>query len=464
MSGADTIYALSSGKGRAGVAVIRVSGAGAGACLAKLTGRSKITPRHATFTPLFTQGHKQVLDHALVLFFPAPASFTGEDVAELQVHGGKAVVESVMAALSSLGCRMAEAGEFTRRAFLNEKLDLAQAEGLADLIDAETEAQRKQALAQMQGGFSRAVEAWRDALLRILAHIEADIDFPDEDLPAHLAQKRFQDLSALHADISVHLAAAQRGERLRDGFQIALLGAPNAGKSSLLNALAERDAAIVSARAGTTRDIIEVHMNIGGYPVILVDTAGLRETEDEIEEEGMRRALARASDADLKIVLFDATALPQLDAPSLALVDEKTFVVLNKMDAFGASPIGTGTAATYAAPSGVDTYLRGIDAPYCLSAKNNIGLPALLGGIQKALQAWVEEGPPVLATRARHREALAHTATHLARALDAVRTQKPLELVAEDIRLAARALGRITGRVDVEALLDIIFRDFCIGK
>lgn len=460
MSSADTIYALSSGQGRAGVAVLRLSGARALLVLSALIHRNEITPRKALFTPLYDVNSKHILDHALVLFFKGPASFTGEDVAELQVHGGKAVVASVTAALSALGCRMAEPGEFTRRAFLNGKLDLAQAEGLGDLIDAETEAQRRQALRQMEGALSRRVEEWREQLLRILAHLEADIDFPEEDLPQGLVERRLAELQALEASLVAHLGDARKGERLREGIHIAILGAPNAGKSSLMNALAQRDAAIVSARAGTTRDVIEVHLDIGGYPVVLADTAGLRETADDIEEEGIRRALEKAEAADLTIVLFDATALPVLDAKSLALIDDRSFVVFNKMDAVQK----TEKEGAYTLPAGVDARLLGADAPYCLSAKTGTGLGQLLQGLQGALKTMMDETPAALPTRARHREALSHTAEALTRALAATRERKPAECIAEDIRLAARALGRITGRVDVENLLDIIFRDFCIGK
>ncbi|HEY0836437.1 MAG TPA: tRNA uridine-5-carboxymethylaminomethyl(34) synthesis GTPase MnmE [Azospirillum sp.] len=440
-----TIFALATAPGRAGVAVVRVSGPAAGTALTALTARPLPAPRVATLTALREPGSGDRLDDALVLWFPGPKSFTGEDVVELHLHGGRAVVAGVVEALAALpDLRVAEPGEFTRRAFENGKLDLTAAEGLADLVDAETSAQRRQALRQMEGALGRVYESWRLRLTRALAHIEADIDFPEEDLPGGVADAVRPELEALVAEISGHLADGRRGERLREGLHIAIVGAPNAGKSSLLNALARRDAAIVSARAGTTRDVIEVHLDLGGFPVVLADTAGLREAaSDEIEEEGIRRARDRAASADLKIAVFDATALPVLDAATLALVDAGTVAVLNKTDL---APTACVTIADQTA--------------VCVSARTSAGLrhlEARLAGM--AAERMAGTGAPAL-TRARHRAALEDCHAALARALGA-----PLpELAAEDVRLASRALGRITGRVDVEDLLDVIFRDFCIGK
>ena len=440
-----TIFALATAPGRAGVAVVRVSGPASGDALAALTGKPLPAPRMAKLVRLRDPGTGEALDDALVLRFTAPCSFTGEDVVELHLHGGRAVVAGVVEALSALpGLRVAEPGEFTRRAFENGKLDLTEAEAVADLVDAETSAQRRQALRQMEGALGQLYDGWRERLTRSLAHIEADIDFPDEDLPSGVSNAARPVLEALAAEIDAHLDDRGRGERLREGLHIAIVGAPNAGKSSLLNALARREAAIVSARAGTTRDVIEVHLDLGGYPVVLADTAGLREAAaDEVEEEGIRRALDRAARADVKVAVFDATALPALDPATVALVDKDTVVVLNKTDLADA-PVPT---------------VGGQDA-VAVSARTGSGLPEL----ERRLTAFTADrlagsGAPAL-TRARHRSALEECRDALRRALTA-----PLpELMAEDVRLASRALGRITGRVDVEDLLDVIFRDFCIGK
>ena len=440
-----TIFALATAPGRAGVAVVRVSGPASGDALAALTGKPLPAPRMATLVRLRDPRTGEALDDALVLRFTTPRSFTGEDVVELHLHGGRAVVAGVVEALSALpGLRVAEPGEFTRRAFENGKLDLTEAEAVADLVDAETSAQRRQALRQMEGALGKLYDGWRERLTRSLAHIEADIDFPDEDLPSGVSDAARPVLNALAADIDAHLDDRGRGERLREGLHIAIVGAPNTGKSSLLNALARREAAIVSARAGTTRDVIEVHLDLGGYPVVLADTAGLREAAaDEVEEEGIRRALDRAARADVKAAVFDATALPALDPATVALVDGDTVVVLNKTDLADA-PIPT---------------VGGQDA-VAVSARTGSGLAEL----ERRLTAFTADrlagsGAPAL-TRARHRSALEECRDALRRALTA-----PLpELMAEDVRLASRALGRITGRVDVEDLLDVIFRDFCIGK
>lgn len=440
-----TIFALATAPGRAGVAVVRISGSASGDALAALTGKALPRPREATLVKLRDPKSREVLDDALVLYFTAPRSFTGEDVVELHLHGGRAVVAGVVEALGALpGLRVAEPGEFTRRAFENGKLDLTEAEAVADLVDAETSAQRRQALRQMEGALGTLYDGWRERLTRSLAHIEADIDFPDEDLPSGVSDSARPVLATLVAEIDAHLDDNGRGERLREGLHIAIVGAPNAGKSSLLNALARREAAIVSARAGTTRDVIEVHLDLGGYPVVLADTAGLREAAaDEVEEEGIRRARDRAARADVKVAVFDATALPALDPATVALVDRDTVVVLNKTDLSGGDVIDV--AGQIALP---------------VSARTGAGLPELEKRLTEfAADRLAGSGVPAL-TRARHRSALEECRAALRRALNA-----PLpELMAEDVRLASRALGRITGRVDVEDLLDVIFRDFCIGK
>ncbi len=439
-----TIFALATAPGRSGVAVVRISGPEAGSALAALTGRPLPAPRRAVLTKLRDPRTGDMLDDALVLRFTGPASFTGEDVVELHLHGGRAVVAGVIEALATLpGLRLAEPGEFTRRAFENGKLDLTEAEAVADLIDAETNAQRRQALRQMEGALGRLYDAWRERLTRALAHIEADIDFAEDDLPGGVTDAVRPVVAGLADEIAAHLDDGGRGERLREGLHIAIVGAPNAGKSSLLNALARRDAAIVSARAGTTRDIIEVHLDLGGYPVVLADTAGLREAAaDEVEEEGIRRARDRAARADVKVAVFDATTLPDLDPATLDLIDRDTVVVFNKTDLATA----------------ID--LRPDLSPILVSAQTGAGLRALEEKLTEFSADRLAIGSAPSLTRARHRAALTECRESLLRALDA-----PLpELAAEDVRLASRALGRITGRVDVEDLLDVIFRDFCIGK
>lgn len=436
----DTIFALASAPGRAGVQVIRISGPDAGRALQVLTGRPLPRPRLAMLVELRDPASGELFDKALVLHFAAPASFTGEDVVELHLHGGRAVLTAATQALTGLGLRVAEPGEFSRRAFEHGKLDLTEAEAIADLVDAETAAQRRQALRQMEGALGQLYDGWRHRLTRALAHLEADIDFPEEDLPGGLSEAVRPVVEGLVSELSDHLADQGRGERLRDGISIAILGAPNAGKSSLLNAIARRDVAIVSNQAGTTRDVIEVQLDLGGYPVLLADTAGLRDAADQVESEGIRRALDRAAKADLKLLVFDGAELP--DAATLALVDDDALLVMNKADLAGAAPPLLGR-----------TVLP-------VSARTGEGVPTLLATLEQSVAArYAPSGAPAL-TRARHRTALEECRENLHRALSA-----PLpELAAEDVRLAVRALGRITGRVDVEDLLDVIFRDFCIGK
>jgi len=439
----DTIFALASASGRAAVAVVRVSGPDAGPALAALAGATP-PPRLATLARLGRPGSDEVLDRALVLWFPGPRSFTGEDVAEFHLHGGRAVVREFTEALAALpGLRPAEPGEFTRRAFDAGKMDLTEAEAIADLVDAETTAQRRQALRQMDGQLARLYDGWRDRLLRLLAHLEAVIDFPEEDLPAGLDAAARSGLLALIADIDGHLHDGRRGERLRDGVSVAIIGPPNAGKSSLLNVLARREAAIVSAQSGTTRDIIEVHLDLGGYPVVLADTAGLRDSGDEIESEGIRRALQRAAHADIKLAVFDGMRWPDVDPVTAGLIDADTLIVVNKGDC---QNLGVPVVAGRAALS--------------VSARVGTGIDTLITRLTASVAERLEgSGAPAL-TRLRHRLALEDCREALERALAA---PEP-ELTAEDVRLAARALGRLTGRIAVDEVLDVIFRDFCIGK
>ena len=402
-------------------------------------------PRRMVVRTLYDPQSGEAIDRGLAVWFEAPNSETGEMMAELHLHGGRAVVGAALEAIRRLGfCRLAEPGEFTRRAFEHGKLDLTAAEGIADLVAAETEQQRRLALQQMDGALQRLYEAWRTLGLRTLAHLEAAIDFPDEDLPPGLAGQVRDGIVALQAEIATHLAD-RRGERLRDGLHIAIIGPPNAGKSSLLNLLARRDAAIVSETAGTTRDVIEVHLDLGGWPVVLADTAGLRESEDAIEQEGVRRARARAAGADLRLLVLDASGDWKAAMQSTARSTEgwdpaRDIVVVNKVDLVPVEP-------------GIDV------AP--LSASSGAGLPALLARLEDSVGWLMDDGagaPPL--TRARHREALAEAQDALGRALVA----PEIALAAEDLRLALRAIGRITGTVRVEELLDVIFRDFCIGK
>lgn len=467
----DTIFAQASARGFAGIAVIRVSGPQAldGLCSLADIQADKIRFRSAQLYTLTrnvscetlggqnineTHVPRETLDHALVLSFKSPHSYTGEDVVEYHVHGGTAVVEGVLEELGALpGYRLAEPGEFTRRAFENDKMDLTEAEAVADLIHAETTLQKQQALEQMGGALGQAIAGWSNRLAKILAYVEAEIEFPDEDLPVDINDEIRPKVTGLCVEIDKHLNDNRRGERMRDGIRVAVIGAPNVGKSSLVNALTRRDVAIVSDIAGTTRDVIEAHLDIGGYPVILSDTAGLRpkqisesaNPQDTVEFEGIRRALKIAEEADIRVILYDGTA-GELDEDSYALEQKysHTLAVINKVDEDG----------SLIHPDGV---LR-------ISVKKNQGfdafLEALTGTIKVLMHGGLEAREAPLITRQRHRAALRDCCGSLERSMVATLP----ELVAEDLRLALRDLGRITGKVDVEDLLDIVFRDFCIGK
>jgi tRNA modification GTPase len=431
-----TIFALATARGRAGVAVVRVSGDQAGMALALMTGRDVPAARQAALRIFRDPDTGVEIDRGLAVWFPAPGSFTGEDVAELHLHGGPAVVAAAVDALGRLdGLHPAEPGQFTRRAFENGKLDLTEAEGLADLINAETEAQRLQALRQMDGALARLYEGWRAALIRALAFLEADLDFPDEDLPGGLADRVVPALGEIASELREHLADGRRGEALRDGFQVVISGPPNVGKSSLLNALARRDVAIVSDIAGTTRDMIEVRLDLAGYPVVLVDTAGLRDSGDVIEQEGVRRARARAEAADLRLSLFE----PGQDGPEGGADD---IAVMTKADLSAVRPVGA----------------------LALSVRTGEGMAGLLEAIEARVvdRMALREAPSL--TRARHRHALEEAIGFLDRATAGAADGRDPELVAEDVRMAVRAIGRVTGRVDVEDILDVVFGEFCIGK
>jgi len=452
----DTIFALSSGRPPAAIAVVRVSGPQAGAALQALIGKIP-PPRHAALARLRDPASGEMIDEGLALWFPAPRSETGEDTAELQLHGGRAVIAAVLAALARVpGCRPAEAGEFTRRAFENGRLDLTRVEGLADLIGADTEAQRRQALRQMRGALGDRAEAWRAKLIEALALVEARIDFPDEaDLPEDLVSPALARARELRDEITQTLADQRRGERLREGLVVAIAGPPNAGKSSLLNRIARRDAAIVSPFAGTTRDVIEVHLDLDGCPVTLLDTAGIRDSTDPVEQEGVRRARERATAADLVLWLVDSSTGGEIPGDLLAqeFPNNAKWIVWNKIDLVSLLRIKS-----------LKSIVHKLDYPsYFISALTESGFDEFLKALGKQSQEFLGSSEPALVTRARHRYALENAVGALDRALN---EQVPIreDVVAEELRLAGRALGRLTGRVDVEDVLDVIFRDFCIGK
>lgn len=442
----DTIFALSSGRAPAAIAVVRMSGPATGAALERLAGRIP-APRVATFATL-RDGSGAAIDDAVILYFPQPHSATGEDVGELQVHGSRAVLGRIIEEISKIeGMRAAEAGEFTRRAFENGKLDLTEAEGLDDLIHADTEAQRRQALRQFKGLLGQRADDWRRQIIEASALVEAGIDFSDEgDVAGDLIAPARQTIEQLRIQIGQVLAASGRSERLREGLVVAIAGPPNAGKSTLLNRLARREAAIVSPYAGTTRDVIEVHLDLDGYPVVLLDTAGIRPTRDPVEEEGVRRARERAAEADLVLWLTEPMAEPGL--PERALEDGAVWLVVNKIDESGGH---------------VPREVPGFDGRrFFISAKHGQGLAELTAGLGEFAAKFFGAGESALVTRARQRALLEVAVAALGRAGEIEAGAE--EILAEELRVAAHALGRLLGKVDVEDVLDKIFRDFCIGK
>lgn len=452
-SSTDTIIALASGSGRAGIAVVRASGPGVLGVLAHFGSKRPPEPRRATIAELRAPDG-ELLDEAIVLFMPGPNSYTGEDVVEFHVHGGTAVVEAVLAsALNSRLCRTAEPGEFTRRAFDAGRLDLTQAEAIADLIDSETEGQRRQAARLFQGSAAKIFENWRGLLMQSMAALEASIDFPDEaDIPGEIDLAALEPIEKLAHDLESALGDASRFRSVREGFRIAILGPPNAGKSSLINRLARREAAIVSPIAGTTRDVVEVRLVLAGYPVWVADTAGLREASDAIEAEGIRRALARAEEADLRIWVLDSTSgVSQADVSRETSPRDGDIVVLNKAD-LGDGSAG-GTLAAFQAFS-----------PMVVSARTGAGFDGLERRITQIVRERLDTDEAPLVTRARHRELVEQALGAVERALEGARIGIGAELVSEDLRLASRALGRITGSIDAEDLLDRIFSQFCVGK
>lgn len=439
----QTIFALSSGRPPSAIAIVRLSGSEVNKAIRTLAGNVP-APRRAT-RALLRAADGQPIDDAVVLYFPRPRSATGEDVAEFQVHGGRAVLASLFAALSGIeNIRAAEPGEFTRRAFENGKLDLTEAEGLDDLIRADTDRQRRQALRQLRGFLGDRARDWRAQIIEAQALIEAGIDFSDEgDVPAELTAPALAKIRRLLDEIQNVLATESRGERMRDGLVVAIAGPPNVGKSTLMNQLARREVAIVSPHAGTTRDIIEVQLDLDGYPVTVIDTAGIRETDDPVEQEGVRRARARAAEADLILWLTDAEGpglLPQSDAP--------VWRVRNKIDLMG-------TAETL--PGG-----KAGERTFAISAWRGDGVAELISALVGFAQDFFGASEGGLIARARQRDLLQQAAASLQRSIAAI--GKGEELAAEDLRSAAYALGRLLGRVDVEDILDVIFRDFCIGK
>lgn len=442
-----TIFAPATAPGRAGLAVVRISGPGAMGALRFLTGRGEFPPRRMVRARFCAAFPAEAVDSGLAVWFPAPASFTGEDVAELHVHGSAAVLTRLLQVLAALpGLRWATAGEFTRRAFAAGKLDLAEVEGLADLIAAESESQRRQALAQMDGALSRAVEDWRARAVKALALMEATIDFADDELPGDVEARARTAMAGLRAELGRFLESARVGARVREGLTVAILGAPNVGKSSLLNRLAGWEAAIVSPVAGTTRDRVAVPMAVHGMPVTLLDTAGLRDSADPVEAEGVRRARAAAGSADVRLAVFSADSWPAAADPTWDWVDESTVVAVNKAD-----------LAPVSAPAPKDC-----GACIAVSAKAGTGLAGLADALARAVAAQSEIASGVSAplTRERHRAQVLAASQALDRAL----ARPEIELAAEDLRLAVRELGRITGRVDVDEVLDAIFGEFCIGK
>lgn len=520
MSDGSTIYALSSGRLPAAIAVIRISGPRAGAALKALCGRIP-EARKAALARVRDPATGEMIDEALALWFPGPNSETGEDVVELQLHGGRAVVAATFAALGRFeGLRPAEAGEFTRRGFENGKLDLTAVEGLADLVMAETEAQRRQAFRQMKGALGTRAEAWRQKLIQALALVEARIDFSDEgDVPEDLVSPALVMVRELAGEIEAALADGGRGERLREGMVVAIAGPPNAGKSTLLNRIAQREAAIVSPYAGTTRDVIEVHLDLEGWPVTLLDTAGIRETGDPVEMEGVRRARERAAKADLILWVEDARVVggsvnldssllrPEaiaggvsatsggivstIKAPETAVSDPggpPIWRLRNKIDLLDApeprsvSPdpknefdshlVGRNDSSHISSnptlvvvnqpltPSNESVFTKS-EHIFSVSATSGAGFDRLMADLISAAESLLSQGESALITRERHRRSLADTLSALKRAND-----EPLseEILAEELRAAGHELGRLTGRVDIEEILDVIFRDFCIGK
>jgi len=442
-----TIYALSSGPGISGVAVIRVSGKNTAEVIKQLT-RSKLpAPRVATLKKFNKNGGKELIDEGVILWFPAPNSYTGEDLAEFHVHGSRAVIKAMQSSIAKIkNCRLAEPGEFTKRAFQNGRINLLKAESIADLISAETEIQRKQALKIMSGKSSDKFNLWREKLLKILSHVEAKIDFPDEDFPKNIFKQIQKTSYEVLNEIKKTLNDQKVGERIREGFKIAIVGPPNSGKSSLLNYLSKRDAAIVSEIAGTTRDVIETHLNLDGYPVIISDTAGIRSSKNEIEKKGIKIALKRAEDADLKLIIMSAKNV-DFTGVLKNLLSKNAILVLNKSDLLKEK---------------LNSKFKRFDH-VLISIKKDSNLNKLIKKIKTKLKNKFTTTEDILITRERHRQNLINCVQHLEK-FQKKKSAQDFDKAAEDLRLATRHLGMIVGKVDVEELLGSIFNDFCIGK
>ncbi|KAI9481624.1 MAG: tRNA modification GTPase TrmE [Benjaminiella poitrasii] len=456
----QTVYALSSAPGKAGVAVVRVSGKNAFEAVRKMTlsKRHATEPRKAYFRRIRHPRTGQILDRGLVLWFPGPHSFTGEDSVEFQVHGGNAVVKSVLDALHDLpDFRMAEQGEFSRRAFDNDKLDLTELEGLADLLNAETEAQHRLALRQAEGGLRKQYDYWRDQIIQCMAKTEAVIDFgEDENIEEGVMEDVSSEVRQLYDSICMHLNDSRVGEIIRGGIQVAIIGPPNAGKSTLLNRLAKREAAIVSDIPGTTRDIVEVKLNLGGYPVTLCDTAGLRESKDMIEIEGIKRAKARITSSDIKICLLPLDEIATIDPIIRTIIDDNTYLILNKSDIAAKSYIKEDIMRLKE-----ETGVKNIWTMSCTTGQGvNTFLNQMIATLKERFDSSIAN--PALITQARHREHLEDCVQYLESFLNI--PNEDVVLSAEELRLAANALGRITGKIDVENVLDALFGQFCIGK
>jgi tRNA modification GTPase len=442
-----TIYALSSGPGVSGVAVIRISGQETSKVIKLLTGKSIPEPRLATLRKINKVNTSELIDEGIILWFPGPESYTGEDMAEIQVHGSKAVIEALHTSISKIeNCRLAEPGEFTKLAFQNGKINLLKAESVADLISSETEIQRQQAIKIMNGKSADQFNFLREKLLKILSHVEAKIDFPDEDLPDDILKEIKKSLEEVLKNIEKILDDQKVGERIREGFKIAILGPTNAGKSSLLNHLSNRDVAIVSEIAGTTRDVIETHLNIDGYPVIVSDTAGIRDSKNEIEKKGIKLSLNRAEEADLKLVVVDAKNLDFTDVLK-GLLDQNAILVINKSDLL---------------KEDIDPEIKKLNH-VLISIKDNLKIDELILKIKNNLKNKFITSDDILITRERHRQHLEQCLEHL-KSFNKKNDVEDFDKAAEDLRLATRHLGMIVGKVDVEEILGSIFNDFCIGK
>ncbi len=447
MAPKNTIFAISTPPGKSGVAIIRISGPMA-AEVPTLFHFKIPRPRHATLVRMLDQKNDPI-DLGVALWFPAPASFTGEDVFELQIHGSRAVTETILSILSShKNFRLAEPGEFSKRAFENEKMDLVQAEGLADLIDAETSQQLRQAHLQLDGILSKACQNWREKLVQLLAYIEAYIDFPEEGIPEHVITEAIEISRQLLSEFEAILNGTRAIRQIREGYRIAILGAPNTGKSSLLNWFAKSDYAIVSDAPGTTRDVLEFALDLGGYKIIFFDTAGIRETEEAIEKEGVRRSRLKADESDLNLVLFDAEKLPALDVISMQLVSAKSIPIFSRIDRKSA-------AKTPDTVSGVGAF--------SISVKTGEGIDNLIKEIENRLSN-IEMPESAFVTRERQAKSIREAAENLENFRHILSNGRDTELAAEDLRQAVYAIGKITGKVHLDEVLDALFRNFCIGK